>query len=96
MNDANKILLDENESLKHQNYILSERIKELEESNYKLNRDIFELKNNVIFRDGFYFRSFATFTKFWTRFLKWRSTGKMKTRRMKMIKTFALKNNFCV
>lgn len=59
MNDANKILLDENESLKYQNSILLERIKELEESNYKLNRDIFELKNNVIFKDSFYFRDLS-------------------------------------
>lgn len=59
MNDANKILLDENESLKYQNSILSERITELENANYKLNRDIFELKNNVIFRDGFYFRDLS-------------------------------------
>lgn len=59
MNDANKILLDENESLKYQNHILSERIKELEEANCKLDRDIFELKNSVIFRDGFYFRDLS-------------------------------------
>ena len=63
MNDANKILLDENESLKHQNYILSERIKELEEANYKLNRDIFELKNNAFFRDAFYFRDLSVTEK---------------------------------
>ena len=63
MNDANKILLDENESLKHQNYILSERIKELEESNCKLSRDIFELKSNAFFRDAFYFRDLSVTEK---------------------------------
>lgn len=59
MNDANKILIDENTRLKNLNFALGERITELENANYKLNRDINVLKNNP----GADFRKLSIFEK---------------------------------